>query len=266
MDFRRRRYSASDGYEAEYQAVYDAMTTPPTEAHAIAQNAFVIAAKANGYWTIFDTFYFFAQDTNGASEALINWVNPGTFDATLENAPTFTTLEGFTGNGSGSNNARVCSNWNASTNGVNFVQNSASMGFYNRVDVDENKPGMGSYNSVYTYLLPRVGNNAYLQLNSNSSFNRSTVSNGQGLFVGSREGAALTQIYQNGATVGANNANASVAPISATMYFLARTNSGSSNNQVSMGFTGGALTATQVANFATDFEVLMDAIGKGVIA
>ena len=116
-------------YCTEYQAVYDAFTTKPDAATAAIWNTCVETWVDNGEWATKDVIYVYAAHTNGAGEALINWKNPGAFNATAYNAPTFTANEGFTGDGAAD---YIDCNWNPSVNGVNYVQNSASQIIYIR--------------------------------------------------------------------------------------------------------------------------------------
>ena len=87
-----------------------------------------------GFWTRMDLFYVFGVHTNDAGEALINWVDPGTFDGTAVNSPTFTIYDGFAGDGSTS---YVDSNFNLLSDGTNYIQDDASVGIYLRTDQQE---------------------------------------------------------------------------------------------------------------------------------
>lgn len=95
------------GFDADAQAIFGAFTTPPDDTRKGLINAYVLALKAGGVWNSLDGLYVFAAADSQA--ALINWRNPGTHDATLVNAPTFTQDRGFTGNGT---NSYVNSNFN----------------------------------------------------------------------------------------------------------------------------------------------------------
>jgi hypothetical protein len=68
---------------AEYQAVYDAYTTKPSDAVATIYNTMVEKLVAAGLWsTQWDIVRGYGMTTNDAGEALINWINPSTFGAT----------------------------------------------------------------------------------------------------------------------------------------------------------------------------------------
>jgi hypothetical protein len=113
-------------YDADFKAVVLFATaqsfTLPTTAQQQHFNRFVLDLKANGFWSIMDRFFMFAN--NGSSNfGRINWMNPtvGTL-ATLVNSPTFSSNVGFIGNGT---NAYIDTNFNPSTQGVNYTLNNA---------------------------------------------------------------------------------------------------------------------------------------------
>jgi len=76
-------------YCAEYQAVYDAYTTKPSDAVAAIDNTMVSGLVSDGVWAKLDVVWVYASHTNGAGEALLDWKQPtggtdivtdGTFD------------------------------------------------------------------------------------------------------------------------------------------------------------------------------------------
>jgi hypothetical protein len=88
------------GFDTDYQAVLNYATTQgytlPSSGQQILQNQLVVDLKNAGVWSKLDTFGVFATD--GDSDfALIDWIRLS--DYTAVNSPTFTTDEGFTGNG-----------------------------------------------------------------------------------------------------------------------------------------------------------------------
>lgn len=116
------------GFDADYQAVLNYATTQgytlPSAGQQTLQNQLVVDLKAGGVWNKLDTLAVFA--TNGNIDfALIDWKRLSQYTAV--NSPTFTTNEGFTGNGTSS---YVDSNFNPSTSGVNYTLNDASRYFF----------------------------------------------------------------------------------------------------------------------------------------
>jgi len=130
-------------FDADYQAVLDYGTaqgyTLPSGGQQTLQNDLVVALKAAGVWSKLDTFANFATD--GDSDfALIDWKRLS--DYTAINSPTFTTNQGFTGNGTSS---YIDSNYNPNTSGVNYTLNDASISVWNNTFVLNNFiSGIGS--------------------------------------------------------------------------------------------------------------------------
>lgn len=111
-------------YDTDYQAILDYATTQgytlPSETQRLKQNQLLINLKAAGVWNKLDTFANFATD--GSTQfALIDWKRLVQYNAST--GPTFTTNEGFMGNGTSS---YIDTNFNPVTQGINYTQNNAS--------------------------------------------------------------------------------------------------------------------------------------------
>ena len=123
-------------FDADYQAVLTYATsqgyTLPSGGQQTLQNDLVVALKAAGVWSKLDTFANFATDGN-SDFALIDWKRLS--DYTAINSPTFTSNQGFTGNGTSS---YIDSNFNPNTSGVNYTLNDASISIWNNTFVSNN--------------------------------------------------------------------------------------------------------------------------------
>jgi hypothetical protein len=120
--------SIGGGFDADYQAVLNYATTQgytlPSAGQQILQNQLVLDLKTGGIWNKLDTFGVFATD--GDSDfALIDWIRLS--DYTAVNSPTFTTNQGFAGDGV---SAYIDTNFNPATSGVNYTLNDASRYFF----------------------------------------------------------------------------------------------------------------------------------------
>jgi hypothetical protein len=114
--------------DPDYQAVLDYATTQgytlPSALQQLLQNQLVVDLKDGGIWSKLDTFGVFATD--GDSDfALIDWKRLSQYTAV--NSPTFTTNQGFTGDGI---SAYIDTNFNFTLNGINYTVNDASRYFY----------------------------------------------------------------------------------------------------------------------------------------
>jgi hypothetical protein len=111
-------------YDADYQAILDYATTQgytlPSEPQRLKQNTLLIALKDAGVWSKLDTFANFATD--GSTQfALIDWKRLVQYNAST--GPTFTTNEGFMGNGTSS---YIDTNFNPASGTNNYTLNNAS--------------------------------------------------------------------------------------------------------------------------------------------
>lgn len=96
--------------------------TMPTPAQQHIQSQLMRALKYAGVFNKEDAFWVFAN--NGSAEfSTINWKTPTAHQVTIVNAVTWARNGGFTGNGT---DAYLDTNYNPSTQGVNYVQNDAS--------------------------------------------------------------------------------------------------------------------------------------------
>ena len=118
------------------QALLDQATTDgytaPTGTYLTALDAYIVYLKAQGIWDLLDVLYL--PSSGGDSDfACYNLKDPTQFNLTKVNSPTYTIGEGFTGNGTTS---YLDTNWNPSTNGVNYTLNDAGTSIYTRSIVD----------------------------------------------------------------------------------------------------------------------------------
>ena len=123
------------GLSAEYTAILARATalgyTLPSANQQIKQNSLIEAFKTANIWSKMDIFYVFAND--GSKEfATLNWKNPNAHQCTLVNSPTFTSNDGFLGNGTSS---YIDTNFNPASSGVNYTLNDASIFTYNKTYV-----------------------------------------------------------------------------------------------------------------------------------
>jgi hypothetical protein len=126
-------WSATD---PDYQAVLNYATaqgyTLPSASQQVKQNQLMLDLKSGGIWSKLDTFAVFATDGN-SDFALIDWKRLSQYTAV--NSPTFTANQGFQGNGTSS---FIDTNFNPSSQGVNYTLNDASFFSWNNTFVLDN--------------------------------------------------------------------------------------------------------------------------------
>jgi hypothetical protein len=119
-------FQGGSAFDTDYQAVLNYATTQgytlPSAGQRIKQNQLIVDLKAAGVWNKLDTFAVFATD-GSSSYALIDWKRLSQYTAV--NSPTFTINQGFNSNGTSS---YIDTNYNASTNGINFQNTDACEG------------------------------------------------------------------------------------------------------------------------------------------
>ena len=243
--------------EEEYMTVYNAMTNKPSSSVATAQNTFVKALVDGSVWTKMDVLYLFAQENNNAGEALINWKNPGTYNATLSgtSVPTFASLEGFTGQGG---NSIITTGWIPSSHASNYTLNSASIGAYLRIDQSNTIQVFSAAGDYSSYLVPRNGTSATAKLNCTNTQDFATVADSLGLFTISREDSSYVDIFKRGSFVNDLTCASAGLP-TAELTFI-----GSSTNQISFGFAGSKFSEAEVTIIYNAIQAYMTSNSKQV--
>jgi hypothetical protein len=245
------------------------MVTPLSSAQLTKVNAQFIDMKAGLGITdadeAFDVWYYLGNET--AESSLRNMVKR-LHDAVAVNSPTFTPYEGFTGDGI---SMHINTNYNANTQGVRYTLNSATMGYYGRLNVNTGIP-FGVYDNGGTTFSVIMGRNAsnqfQVRINTAGAGVIGTNTAGYGMFIGSRTASNVTNGYRN-SSIGTTKIDESVSMYSYTHYILAGHRSAGatqfSTQQVSLAFTGRGVAQAEVTTITNTFEALMDANGKGII-
>lgn len=228
------------GFTTEYQAILNRATalgyTLPSAAQQAIQNQYIIDLKTAGIWAELDVYYVFAN--NGSQEfGTLNWKNPNTNQATLVNSPTFAINQGFTFNGSTS---YIDTNFNPSTQGVKFTQNSASRGLYMRTP-----PSSGVYMDGMSVAGNRLrystGGTPDQQINSTTTLSISAIIGATPARKSIHRVDATNVNVIDGTTVYSGTSTSSSIPNS--NLWIGRTQTLYSNVQVSDYYAGANLTA-----------------------
>ena len=258
---------AEEGYGTEYQAVYDAFPAKPDAAYSTIWNTMVAALVAGGWWTRFDVFHFRAVHTNAGGEAMINWKLPGTYNATAYNAPVHTAYEGLLYNGS---NQYSNLNWIPSVNGVNYVNDSATMLMYIRTNVDTaSRHGIfGAADLKQCAIIPRFGTTTYAMINNNTQSSVGGQADGSGLYINTRTAFAVHNVYRNKIPIMPGTV-ARIGVPTHSPYEGAHNNDdvagGFRADQVAVHAYADGFTQADVDGVTDIIETCMDAMGKGVI-
>lgn len=237
------------GFSPFSLAIFAAFTTPPTSARNVVIDNFVKALVAGGVWDLLDGLYVFAAADSQA--ALINWKNPGTFDATAVNAPTFVADRGYTGNGT---TQSIDSGFNPSTApSPHFVQNSAGM--FSRIRTAGTGGVFGTGPStLFDPSFPLLRMN-----NSIGAFGPAGM-NVAAFWSGDRSDSTNVAVYKNGTSFASTAADTSTGVDNALAHALRGGTLFGTHQLSSFGF-GAHLDATKQSALAAAELAYMQAVG-----
>ena len=255
--------SSGLSFGATYQAIYDSFPGgAPPDSQALAQNTMVESLVSSGVWPKLDAFLLYAN--NNEANAVYDWIR--LLNITNVHSTLFTANEGFTGDGT---NDYLNILYDGSTDAVNYALNSASFGFYSRLDKDEGSIDCGAQiGADIAYIITKSAGNVRPRVNTNGG-GTAVITDTLGFICANRVINTHQEAYLNKVRV-ANIAQGSVAIPAGDFYMLGVNLNGALSNpstrQLSMGFVGGGLTQTDVNNFVDAIETYMDFLGKGVVS
>ena len=231
-------------FDASYKAIlYRAIAlgyTLPSADQQAKQNSLLVSLKTIGVWNKLDVFYVFAQN-GGSAFGTLNWKNPNANQSTLVNAPTFVSNGGLMGNGTSS---YIDTNYNPSTQGVQYTLNNASMYFFTHAI-----SGAGAFAGVETTAENRMWRQPSSQQRINqgstalpSAFDFTAVVNTKSI-----HRTSSTNITLYNSTTGENRTVASsVMPTQDLFVLKSQTSHGA---HTSAGFAAGASLIAEHTNF-----------------
>lgn len=211
---------------------------------------------------LFDVIHINAVDTQ--ADALLN-VCGTSYSQTANNTPTFTADAGFNNKTIGASPFENM-NFNASTTGGNYSQNSAHLS----VCVIETGGGGTQYSLAAVNTGSLTGINIYPKFSDNNTYirvNDSPESNGianagntTGHWLGNRNGSATSQKYLNGTSIGTSTTGSTSLPNSD--FYVGATSVGVPEyDGLTMAVSFGAsLTSTQVSNFYSRLSTYMTTV------
>jgi hypothetical protein len=226
------------------------LTAQPSAKWTIALNNLIRqnildSSNLSGYsnWSQLDRLWIFAADNQ--QNAGVSIVNPASTQITETGSPTWTKDVGYTGNGS---SIYLNTNYNPTSNGVNFVLNNACMGIYTSGADTLNNFNIGAWsNSSYdglSYLNINGTNGQYgLNLNSGGNGDAHSVGASTGLQVVTNAASSTNAQYLNGSLVSTNTSYPTIL-LNANLFVFCANEYGTpvdySNATVGMVFTGSA--------------------------
>lgn len=241
-------------YDTDYQAILDYATTQgytlPSDAQKTLQNQLLVNLKTAGVWSKLDTFANFATD-GSSNFALIDWKRLTQYTAV--NSPTFTTNQGFQGNGTSS---YIDTNFNAVTQGVNYVQNNSSRYVYlhtaSGTGALDGKPVASVNNMARTSTSNQRINQSTIAL-IGGSFDFTTT---QGMKSIHRTNSINVELF-NATTQGSRTATS--ASMNSNNQFVLRSGSGYGAHTISM-YANGSSLVSENTDFVNSYNTYINSL------
>jgi len=192
---------------AEAEAVVAAFSVEPDDTRKALIDTLIGALKAGSAWSTFDAYYMMAAED--AQSAGVNWKNPGTYDLTPIDNPTFTADQGYAGNGTSS---YLKTGFVPSTASGQWALNSAHMALWSRDSggLAGTKAEMGARvasNDNHSILQIRTTSDGGLfraNQDATTGVAPTTITDGSGLFVGRRSASNALALFRNGSSIATN--------------------------------------------------------------
>jgi hypothetical protein len=238
--------ASTDAFDADYQAVLDYATTQgytlPSAGQQTLQNQLVVDLKDGGIWSKLDTFGVFATD--GDSDfALIDWIRLS--DYTAFNSPTFTTNQGFQGNGT---SAYINTNYNAQSDGTNYTVNNASTGFWSELMTHDSRyiysGGSSNFRDISQTLFRQP-------MNDGDNTNRTSPLGEFKYGHSDRSSSTVKNFYENATPLGPYTQNTTAEAVN---FLLLGLGSSYSSSKISLFYCGASFSAGEVTSFYNAFN------------
>jgi len=245
-------------YDEDAQLYFDQLSPQPSVTYKSAVNNFIKQLKEDNNWAYLDRLWIFA--TEYQQNARISLKYPSSTAITEVNSITWTAGQGYTGNGT---NMYLNTNYNQSTNAVNYSRDNASVGVYNRTNINRTDclVGINAFTSQGTCICA-LGNQFYTHLNCNGTQNGGYLYDNTGLLSVKRTLSSSYLAYKNG--VGVFFGSAFSSALVSQNYFVMASNTGGSpaeysTKQLALAFIGGG--QIDPATLYAAVKKLKDALG-----
>lgn len=240
------------GQESETGVLISSVSTIQTADRISLINSTIRSLKTSGVWDRLDTLWVLAAaDTQIARK---NWKNPGTFDLSLVNAPTFVVDRGYTGDGAASG----LSGPNLATFGGQYRLNDAHLGVWCGTDVTEAGSDIGTAGNGF--IRAHVGAaTGTVRANDGTSTSVGFGTTAIGHSLWSRGDAASYVTYKNGAAT--NNVAVAATAVTSAAIGVGFASSSFGTKRIAAGHLGASLTAQQVFDLYTALAAYMVGVG-----
>lgn len=255
------RAVVSAGSDDPYDAVYAAMTVPPTGDTVTWQNDMVYSLDSASLWDRMDVLYIFAN--RNVQAAYLNWKDPtGDDNVSDGNSTAFTKYQGFIGDGSSDN---MTTNFNPASEGVNYAQNSAAYGLYTRTNTDDQAHIFACNDgTTYVWLRPSSSDTYSARINCGNVGMSGTSETHQGFYILTRTAADACTVYRNKALIETETDVSNGEPNSNVILLKNVDDSAYSVNEISIFFIMDGVSTNDRDALYDIFQRYMTRIGKQI--
>lgn len=254
------------GFDPDAAAYFAALPTDPGDTFKNGWNTFVLAAKANGYYSNFIAAYPF-PGTNAGNDS-INAINPALFAITWNGTVTHNS-NGIAGNGTDG----------YGDTGLNalsvLTMNDIHLSIYSRTNSAATRFEMGCLNTDASNTMQfqirtasDVANFLSFDAAGGSVLSVSSVTNSTGLFLASRRASNDAEMYRNGSSIGTQTSGNGGARPNFNVFICGRNLNGSLNSPTSRNYAfasiGSSFTDGEAAAFYTDCQALQTTLSRQV--
>jgi hypothetical protein len=215
-----------------------ARTTGLDAAHQSAYTTFICGLVTDGVFAKLDILY--VLNTQDAATSLLN-LTSSSFPLTNVGTLAFTADHGYA---TMTSTAYLTTTWAENAGGNHYIVTSSSMGVWSKTSAQAGGTAWGDNGGNSRLICRFTDDNTYYNAND-LNFDATTAANtdGSGLIAGTRTGTT-TQIYRNGATLGAAGTVSFSQAVSATTWQLG--NNASDSVAPAMAFAGQFLTSADM--------------------
>jgi hypothetical protein len=257
-----RRVLLGGGVNPVAAALFARMSPAPTAARQALMSSLIGSLQTSGVWASLDAFYVLANFSTQA--ASLNWISTQYSPLVAINAPTFTTDQGYAGNGTSS---YLQTSFNPSSPGIKFAQNNCSLFARSNTNLRQDSGScVGNASTFGTGPGANINpwnmslNNGSYALNT-PNINQLVPTSAKGLFSTTRSGSSSFSVYEDVSLLGSIT-SASATPYNATFSICAANGANFyTTRQISIAGWGSYLSGTQVSALSSAITTYLSAIG-----
>lgn len=240
--------------EAALAAVVAGYSSAPNGTRQGYMGTLISSLMSSGVWAKLDALYVLATTEDQGSR--VNWINPGTYNASKTGTPTFTVDNGW----AGSSGNYLDTGFNPSTGSPKFVRNNGHLMAATLTDAVGGATTYLAGIAGWAGIQPRSSAGLISSLAHSSSVDNGGANTGIGLYGWNRSASGPYDRYKNGSVFDSPSRTTVAAP-SANLLICTHNGSNVSTKVVSFVCLGSALTSQQAIDLNSAYAAYMTSIG-----